>query len=307
VTTIDDAEVERRIEELFQANYKRMLAEGGAHILTPRALDQAREQVLHYWRRLREIAISVTETEVRLQLPNRVTKQGRRFVIEGVVDLVREADKVRMYDIKTHYCGEVRKKIDSYAAQLNLYAYIWRELRGQQLHEMGVIAIQLPEGLREALRLGDADEIKRHFEGWNPLVPIPFSRDSVELVFEQIADTVDKIEDGTFAPPPVERLRNDEAKEGTRPILFATLHCRNCDGRFSCDSYREYVEGGGARGRAFDVKRYLEAAKDDGELEAWVDGNIELDLDRLFPEGDGEQDVAPRGQPPAKKTRRRGT
>src|SRR5205807_2231729 len=136
----------------FDENYRQILAEGGAHVLTPRALEQARQQVEQYWKKLRDIAVSVTETEVRLQLPNRRTPKGRKFVIEGVVDLVREADRIRMYDIKTHYCGEVRQHFQSYAAQLNVYAYIWRELRGHAVSEMGIIAVQLPERLREAIR-----------------------------------------------------------------------------------------------------------------------------------------------------------
>lgn len=84
-------DVDAKIAELFDANYRQMLAEGGVHMLTPRALVQARQQVEHYWKKLRDIAVNVTETEVKIQLPNQVTSAGRRFVIEGVVDLVREA------------------------------------------------------------------------------------------------------------------------------------------------------------------------------------------------------------------------
>src|SRR6185312_14949589 len=65
-----DAEIEVRIRDFFDANYRQILAEGGAHILTPQALEQARQQVEHYWKKLREIAVNVTETEVRLQLQN---------------------------------------------------------------------------------------------------------------------------------------------------------------------------------------------------------------------------------------------
>ena len=36
-------EIERKIREFFDANYRQMLAEGGAHVLTPRALEQARQ------------------------------------------------------------------------------------------------------------------------------------------------------------------------------------------------------------------------------------------------------------------------
>jgi hypothetical protein len=171
-----------------------------------------------------------------------------------------------------------------YAAQLNVYAYIWRELRGQEVHEMGVIAIQLPDRLREAIRRNDQDEIEHQLGIWNPLVPIPFDSDSLEETFAKIANVVDQIEDGEFSSPPAERLAavagSDENTGGDR-VLFATLHCRNCDGRFSCGSYREYMSGVGRAGRRFDIRGYISKSHDDGELDDWIDGNIELDLSRI--------------------------
>lgn len=271
-------DIDAKIAEFFDANYRQMLAEGGVHVLTPRALAQARQQVEHYWKKLRDIAANVTETEVRIQLPNRRTPKGRRFVIEGVVDLVREGDRIRMYDIKTHFCEEVRRNSESYAAQLNVYAYVWRELRGHEVHELGIIAIQLPEALREALRANDRDAVERALAGWNPLVPIPSDPTSLEDTFQKIAETVDRIEDGEFAPPPAAALaavgKRDE-NTGGRPIAFATLHCRNCDGRFSCDSYREYAGTSGKHGKKFDVLSYIARAhEDDDDLDAWIDGNL---------------------------------
>jgi PD-(D/E)XK nuclease superfamily len=281
---MNDDEVLVRINEFFDANYRQILAEGGAHVLTPRALDQARQQVEHYWKKLREIAVNVSETEVRLQLPNQTTPKGRKFVIEGVVDLVREAERIRMYDIKTHYCEEVLQHRQSYAAQLNVYAYIWRELRGQEVHEIGVIAIQLPDSLREAIRRDDKAAIARALVRWNPLVPIPFDSVSIRETFQKIARVVDQIEDGEFHSPPATSLgavAGADENSGGESVRFATLHCRNCDGRFSCGSYREYMNSAGKAGRRFDVLTYMEKSEDDGELDDWIDGNIELDLDRL--------------------------
>jgi len=281
---VTDDEVEGRIGEFFDVNYRQMLAEGGAHVLTPRALVQARQQAVHYWRKLREIAVNVTETEVRLQLPNRVTPKKRRFVIEGVVDLVREADRIRMYDIKTHFCDEVARNREAYAAQLNVYAYIWRELRGFEIHEMGIIAVQLPERLRQALRTADAREIARESARWNPLVAMPVDISTIEETFEKIARTVDQIEDGVFAPPSALELGTTAGKDentGGRGIAFATLHCRNCDGRYSCDSYREYVQLGAKAGRRLDLLKSIDASHDDGDLDDWLDGDIELDMEGL--------------------------
>lgn len=39
-----------------------------------------------YWRKLHEIARRVTDTEVRLALPQQRTPQGHTFSIEGVID-----------------------------------------------------------------------------------------------------------------------------------------------------------------------------------------------------------------------------
>lgn len=279
-----DAEIEVRIRDFFDANYRQILAEGGAHILTPQALEQALQQVEHYWKKLREIAVNVTETEVRLQLPNQRTPKGRKFVVEGVVDLVKEADRIRMYDIKTHYCEEVRHHREQYAAQLNVYAYVWKHLRGREIHDMGVIAVQLPQRLREAIRSGRQAEISKELELWNPLVPIPAEPSSIAETFERIASTVDLIEDGTFSPRSPEELAavaGADQNSGGERIAFATLHCRNCDGRFSCGSYREYMRSSNGTGRRFDLLRYIDAASDDGELDEWIDGNIELDLEDI--------------------------
>lgn len=279
-----DAEIEVRIRDFFDANYRQILAEGGAHILTPKALEQARQQVEHYWKKLRDVAVNVTETEVRLQLPNRKTPKGRKFVIEGVVDLVKEADRIRMYDIKTHYCEEVHHHQETYAAQLNVYAYIWKELRGRDIHDMGVIAIQLPQKLREAIRAGDRMAIAQELELWNPLVPIPPELASISETFDRIAHTVDLIEDGRFSAPSPQKLADvagADQNSGGEQIAFATLHCRNCDGRFSCSSYREYMRNSAASGRRFDLLKYIDAISDDGELDEWIDGNIALDLGDL--------------------------
>ncbi len=276
-----DAEVAAKIHEFFDDNYRQMLAEGGAHVLTPRALEQARQQVEHYWKKLRDVAVNVTETEVRLQLPNRTTPKGRRFVIEGVVDLVKEADRIRMYDIKTHYCAEVMQNKQSYSAQLNVYAYIWRELRGHGVHELGIIAVQLPATLRDAIRKGDQKEIAEELGRWNPLIPMPFEESSIDATFDEIARTVDRIEDGLFEPPSPQRLAQTD---GPDVNAFATLHCRNCDGRFSCESYRQYMHDSSKDGRRFDLLKYIGDSHDDGELDDWIDGNIELDLDRVTAE-----------------------
>src|SRR5690606_38139191 len=95
------ADIEDFIRERFAENFEQLTLESG-HTLTAEARETALQQVLLYWRKLREVALSVTDTEVRLSLPNRRSPQGREFTIEGVVDIVRADDQTIMYDIKTH-------------------------------------------------------------------------------------------------------------------------------------------------------------------------------------------------------------
>ena len=144
--TITDAEVERHIREFFEHNYDVLRQEGG-HVLAEGAKLQALEQALLYWRKLKAVATSVTETEVKLALPGQITPKRRPFVIEGVVDIVREGDEVRMYDLKTHDPEYIKQNLTEYERQLNVYAHIWRNLRRQELNETAVIATRLPEAL----------------------------------------------------------------------------------------------------------------------------------------------------------------
>src|SRR5581483_6700319 len=92
---------EPELREMFDQNFERLRIENG-HSLGRDVQDAAWEQVLCYWRKLRPIAETVTDTEVKLNLPNQKTRKKRIFCIEGVVDIVREGEKVTMYDLKTH-------------------------------------------------------------------------------------------------------------------------------------------------------------------------------------------------------------
>lgn len=161
---VTDDEVKERIREFFDRNYELLRQEGG-HVLAEGAKRQAFEQALLYWRKLKAIATSVTETEVKLALPGLKTPKGRPFVLEGVVDLVREGNKVQMYDLKTHEVSEVLAEKELYEDQLNVYAYIWKELRGQSLNRTAIIATRLPNKLREALRGGNP---KPESKRWQP-------------------------------------------------------------------------------------------------------------------------------------------
>lgn len=281
---ITDEEVESRIREFFQRNYEFLLQEGG-HVLAESTREQALQQALHYWRKLRDIATTVTDTEVKLSLPGQVTRKGRRFVIEGVVDIVRVGNRVLMYDLKTHEEKEVRAERELYEAQLNVYAHIWKGIRSQRLDGTAVIATRLPVKVRDAVRSGDPTAISAALAAWQPVVDLPFDEGDVQRTIEDFGCCVDAIEGREFSPPPPEKLREvwgtrkrkdqgaDRSGRRESEMTFAQVHCQTCDARFSCSSYRAYQKGQGGRARS----RALPSARDEAdeeELDAWIEDNL---------------------------------
>ncbi len=226
---------EEELRDMFEQNFEHLRAENG-HSLSPEVREAAWQQVRLYWSRLRHIAVAVTDTEVELSLPNQKTPKGRRFCVEGIVDIVREGDKVTMYDIKTHDLNFVRDNCELYEDQLNIYAHIWQQLRGQRLDEAAIIATPPPDEVLDAMRSGDPARIEEAVREWDPVVPIPFDAARVQKTVDQFARAVDAIEDHQFAPPGMETLeeRNPDGR------AFVQRVCRNCDVRFSCASFRSY-------------------------------------------------------------------
>lgn len=227
---------EEQLRAMFDQNFEQLRIENG-HSVAPDVREAAWEQVRLYWLKLRHIAESVTDTEIKLSLPNQISRKKRNFCIEGIVDIVREADKVTMYDLKTHDLDFVNANIELYRDQLNVYAHIWQNLRGEPLDETAVIATPVPEYVAAAIKSGDQQQITSALAQWNPVVSIAFDADNVKKTIAAFAETVDNIEDRQFNPPTVAQLRQREGDRGT----FATRVCRNCDVRFSCSSYRDYA------------------------------------------------------------------
>lgn len=263
-------EVIERVKEYFEENYELMRLEGG-HAVTEDIKELALTQVLYYFQKMKEVANRVTDTEVKLTLPNQTTPKGRSFTIEGVVDIVRDDDQTWMYDIKTHDLEYIRSNKDLYEKQLNVYAHIWQNLREQQLDKTAIISTSIPEGLKHAHLLNDTFAIMHEMAKWEPMVELDFIQEKVEEVVEDFAKTVDHIEDKHFKPAPPEQL--SQKLEGTN-ALFGTRVCRNCDARFSCKSYREYATSKG-RGERGSFKKYFEDFGSDTDKEEWVNANLE--------------------------------
>lgn len=270
-------EVEERIIEYFEENYELLRLEGG-HALTEESKNYALNQVLNYWRKLQDLAKRVTDTEVKLILPNQQSPKGRSFSIEGIVDIVREEVGTYMYDIKTHDYDYICANIELYQKQLNIYAHIWQELRQNPLNHTAVISTSIPNSLKAAEQAKDQIRINKELELWNPIIDIPLSNENIEETIEDFGRVVDLIEGNQFGPAEVDKLK--EPITGKTNVLFVTRVCRNCDARFSCESFREYVQTRGGKS-ASTFKKYFEDLADDIDQEDWVNANL---VNKIIPE-----------------------
>lgn len=266
---MEEYEIIDKIKEYFEDNYELMRLEGG-HAVTEDIKQLALTQVLYYFTKMRDVATKVTDTEVKLTLPDQKTPKGRNFTIEGIVDIVRDDNETWMYDIKTHDKNYIESNKELYEKQLNVYAHIWQQLRGQALDKTAIISTAYPEGLKQAHLLNDQFRIQYELSKWNPMIELDFDQEKVQEVVDHFAEIVDCIEEKKFKPAPVETLRSK--MEGTN-ALFGTRVCRNCDVRFSCASYREYATSKG-KGERGSFRKYFDDFGSDTDKEEWVNANL---------------------------------
>lgn len=266
----DPDPTEQFIRDAFEDNFQDLRRNSG-HALSPQLKEMALNQVLLYWRKLKEIAETITETEVKLHLPNQKTLSKRKFSIEGVVDIVRAKDRVTMYDIKTHEADYVRANPGDYQDQLDVYAHIWHHLRGQPLDDTAIIATAYPPPIREALAKKDMAALRRALEQWDPLVPLNLTSEHVHAMIAKFAKVVDQIEENQYAPPGLDTLESIDTRTGAP---FATAFCRYCDARFSCSSYRAYAAKatGATIERTF--KDYYTDLGPDSDREDWTTNTL---------------------------------
>lgn len=264
----DDIAIEQKIDEFFDRNYELILAEGNRP-LTQDVVKKARNQVKMYFKKLKEIASNVTDTEVKLTLPEQRSPQGRKFTIEGVVDIVRENDETWMYDIKTHEPEYIKQDLQYYAEQLNVYTHIWQNLRKNELDQTAIISTSYPRSLDAAIKEENPARISYEFEKWDPIIPIPFNQDGVDEMIHAFGNIVDQIENKEFEPPTLDKLERTNAhSRGT----FASKVCRFCDARYSCSTYRKYANKRYTRG--FNFRHFFKEDMDEQEQENYISGNL---------------------------------
>ena len=254
---MNQGEVEKRIAEMFEENYQLFLLAGG-HALTHDVKQLALHQVIAYYLKLKNIAENVSESEIKLILPNEVTPNGNRFNIEGIVDIVQENEETWMYDIKTHEADYIRTHTDQYEGQLNVYGHIWQNLRQNKLDHTAIISTALPEKVKTAFRFGDEAGQELTLKDWDPVIEIDYRQENVEETIAEFANVVDDIEDRYFSAPEVKILK--QKVDGIN-VQFANYVCQNCDARYSCPSYRDYARQSGAKTQA-DLGKYLEETGD---------------------------------------------
>lgn len=264
-------EFEKNIIEMFEDNFESLRIESG-HTITSRAKNQAFQQVILYWRKLHELADKVTETEVKLILANQETESGHKFSIEGIVDIVNQNSEVWLYDLKTHDPDFIAENRELYEQQLNVYAFIWQKIHQMDLSNTAVISTAFPQTLRHAIEMGDEQAVDYEMNRWQPVIPLPYSIDRVKETIAEFASVVDKIEEGEFSPKSTEEI--EEVGE-TSKRSFVSRVCNNCDARFSCLSYREYVIKRGERTQTGFRKFFsIASTPDSEEQEEWLTGNL---------------------------------
>lgn len=104
---------------------------------------------------------------------------------------------------------------------------------------------------------------------WQPVIPIDYDTQHIHATIEDFGQVVDAIESGRFTPASVSRLKKVEARGRT----FATRVCRNCDARFSCRSYYEYVSST-SRSSARELREFYNDFGLPDETEARLDAAL---------------------------------
>ncbi|WP_412474164.1 PD-(D/E)XK nuclease family protein [Halobacteriovorax sp. YZS-1-1] len=270
IDKISDEEIQAWIDETFEENYELLQLDGG-HKLSGDIKKYALQQVKAYFTKLKHIAMSVTDAEIKLTLSNQSSPKERRFSIEGVVDLINENDQINMYDIKTHEGEYISANKELYQEQLNIYRHIWEGINEKSLDKTQIISTAIPLQLKNAFKTPENKSLlDKCFKAWEPVIDIPTRDTDMSKTIEEFGRIVDEIEDGSFPPAELEILK--EKVEGTNQI-FATRVCRNCDIRFSCSSYREYSMGA----HKFTDKNFINFFNQnlsETEREDFIEGNL---------------------------------
>ena len=231
-------DIEDFIKLRLKENLKLMQAETGQRV-NQNVVIAAERQALAYWHTMHLLAENITETEVKLSLPECSTPKGRTFTIEGVVDIVQEDSGMSIYDIKTMPRDYVENNKLKFAMQLNVYAHILAGLKGYKVKKAAVIATAPSDALKRKFNTAPFEAFIGMLKSMDPFVEIPLDEASITDTITKFGEIGDLFQEGDFKPKSVGDLKRKDA-EGGKTRQFGTDVCRNCDARFSCSSYREF-------------------------------------------------------------------
>lgn len=231
-------DIEDFIKLRLNENLKLMQAETGQRV-NQSVVIAAERQALAYWHTMHMLAENITETEVKLSLPECTTPKGRTFTIEGVVDIVQEDSGMSIYDIKTMSRDYVENNKSKFAMQLNVYAHILAGLKGYKVKKAAVIATAPADAVKRKFNTVPFEVFIDMLKSMDPFVEIPLDEASITDTITKFGEIVDCIQDGDFKPKSVGDLKRKDT-EGGKTRQFGTDVCRNCDARFSCSSYRAF-------------------------------------------------------------------
>lgn len=152
-----------KIEELFEGNYKALLATGLRPLAaTPK--EAALKQTINYFKQNKDLMERVIETEVD------VSVEKGDYIILGKIDLLLGKDeKLEILDFKTQPKPESDDPLlDRYKKQLSLYAFILKERYGKTPERL-LLYWTSEEKRKDALMVfnydeGFVEEVGRHFD-----------------------------------------------------------------------------------------------------------------------------------------------
>ena len=159
--------------------------------------NAALKQVLRYAERQKENwnAIQQAEVDVSLVQPD--------YIIEGKIDLVKGVDgTVEIVDFKSEKKPDMfkmRKKLEHYRKQLQIYAYLIEHRTGQKVSKMHLYYTGEEDG--------------------NPMITYPYSQTAIEDTIASFDNTVHKILNKDF---------NHSCEDSKT--------CTNCDFRYYCQN-----------------------------------------------------------------------
>jgi hypothetical protein len=176
-------------------------------------------------------------------------------IIQAIEALTAE-DTERLEQVAKNRMTRIGRRAASLRTEKDLFQEATERIL--ELNETAVIATRFPESLNSAWegRKRNPAAFEQELQKWNPVIQFPFDAKHVEDVVREFGQTVDAIEDGVYAPPPVKRLKEVEVGRET----FATRVCTNCDVRFSCSHYRRYLK----TSRSRDLPRFRDIYEDVG-------------------------------------------